>query len=88
MKNYTSRLLIFTLLYVFVSLPAKAFAEQCWFNFPLPENAYWYAGGRGCIWLCSDGYEKDEDKSVCIALPESERKLNSEVMESLIEQNH
>jgi len=87
MKNYVSRSLQFILIFVCVSLPAKTFAEQCWFNFTLPENAYWYAGGRGCIWLCSDGYEKDEDKSVCVALPESERKLNSEVMESLIEQN-
>ena len=87
MKNYISRSLQFYLVFLCVSLPAKAFAEQCWFNFTLPENAYWYAGGRGCIWLCSDGYEKDEDKSVCIALPESERKLNTEVMESLMEQN-
>jgi len=87
MTNYLKRKLSFIFIVVIAALPSYVLAEQCWFNFTLPENAYWYAGGRGCIWLCSDGYEKDEEKSICVALPESERKLNSEVMESLMEQN-
>ena len=87
MNNYLLRQLLGLFMFVISALPSYVFAEQCWFNFTLPENAYWYAGGRGCIWLCSDGYEKDEEKSICVALSEPERKLNSELMESLMEQN-
>ncbi len=61
--------------------------SQCWFNFKLPPNAFWYAGGRGCIWECDQGFEKDEQKNLCVELSERKKKEQLEILKSLEEQN-